>query len=100
MIRSKRFFKRQNLFAEEFHSMIKDVHLALEVKTSFGNSMPATGFSMEFSTWKPRLPTNNQTDLSQPSGQTSRYAKTSSGKGYISLQQLALNTFKHVIRQI
>jgi hypothetical protein len=29
----------------------------------------------------------------------SRHAKASSGKGYISLQQLTLNTFKHVISQ-
>jgi hypothetical protein len=38
------------MFAEAFHSMIKDIHLALEVKTSFGNSTPATGLSVEFST--------------------------------------------------
>jgi hypothetical protein len=30
--------------------MIKDIHLALEVKTSFDNSTPTMGFSMEFST--------------------------------------------------
>jgi hypothetical protein len=38
------------MFAEVFHSMIKGIHLALEVKTSFGNSMPATGFSTESNT--------------------------------------------------
>jgi hypothetical protein len=27
------------MFAEAFHSMIKGIHLALEVKTSFGSSM-------------------------------------------------------------
>jgi hypothetical protein len=32
------------MFAEAFHSMIKGIHLALKVKTSFGNSMPVTGF--------------------------------------------------------
>jgi hypothetical protein len=37
------------MFAEAFHSMIKDIHLTLEVKT-FGNSTPTMGFSMEFST--------------------------------------------------
>jgi hypothetical protein len=38
------------MFVEAFHSMIKDIHLALEVKTSFGNSMPAMGLSAESST--------------------------------------------------
>jgi hypothetical protein len=38
------------LFVEAFHSMIKAIHLALEVKTSFGNSMPATSSSTESST--------------------------------------------------
>jgi hypothetical protein len=38
------------MFAEAFHSTIKGIHLALEVKTFFGNSMPATGFSMESNT--------------------------------------------------
>jgi hypothetical protein len=28
------------MFAEAFHLTIKDIHLALEVKTSFNNSMP------------------------------------------------------------
>jgi hypothetical protein len=37
-------------FAEEFHSMIMDIHLALEVMTSFGNSTPVTGSSIESST--------------------------------------------------
>jgi hypothetical protein len=38
------------MFAEAFHSTVKSIHLALEVKTSFGNSTPVTGFSMESST--------------------------------------------------
>jgi hypothetical protein len=33
------------MFVEAFHSMIKDIHLALEVKTSFGNSTPTTDSS-------------------------------------------------------
>jgi hypothetical protein len=33
-----------------FHSMIKDIHLTLEVKTSFGNSTPTMSSSMESST--------------------------------------------------
>jgi hypothetical protein len=47
------------MVVEAFHSTIKDIHLALEVKTSFDNSMPTTGSSMESSTrsldfhWQP-----------------------------------------------
>jgi hypothetical protein len=44
------------MFAEAFHSMIKDIHLVLEVKTSFGNSMPVMDSSTESSTWKLGLP--------------------------------------------
>jgi hypothetical protein len=39
------FFKRKNMFAEAFHSIVKGIHLALEMKTSFVNSTPATDFS-------------------------------------------------------
>jgi hypothetical protein len=38
------------MIVDAFHSTVKGIHLALEVKTSFGNSTPATGFSTEFST--------------------------------------------------
>jgi hypothetical protein len=38
------------MFAEAFYSTIKDIHLALEVKTSFGNSTPATDSNTESST--------------------------------------------------
>jgi hypothetical protein len=51
------------MFAEAFHSMIKGIHLALEVKTSFGNSTPVKGFRTEPSTWKPRLPTDSSRRL-------------------------------------
>jgi hypothetical protein len=44
------------MFAEAFHSMIKGLHLALEVKTSFDNSTHATGSSTKSSTYKPGLP--------------------------------------------
>jgi hypothetical protein len=44
------------MFAKAFHSMIKDIHLALEVNSSFDNSTPATGSSTESSTYKPGLP--------------------------------------------
>jgi hypothetical protein len=49
-MRSRRFFKRYSMFVEAFHSMIKIIHLALEVKTSFGNSMPTMGLSVESNT--------------------------------------------------
>jgi hypothetical protein len=48
-MRSKRFFKRQNIFAEAFHSTIKGIHLALEVKTPFSNSTSAMSSSTESS---------------------------------------------------
>jgi hypothetical protein len=35
--------------------MIKDIHLALEVKTSFGNSTLAMSSNTESNTYKPRL---------------------------------------------
>jgi hypothetical protein len=38
------------MFAEVFYLTIKDIHLVLEVKTSFGNSMPTMGSSTEFNT--------------------------------------------------
>jgi hypothetical protein len=49
-MRSRKCFKRWNMFVEAFHSMIKDIHLTLEVKASFGNSTPAMGSSTEFRT--------------------------------------------------
>jgi hypothetical protein len=49
---------------EAFHSTIKDIHHALEVKTPFSNSTLATGFSIESNTeaW---TSTNNHHRLSQ-----------------------------------
>jgi hypothetical protein len=47
------------MFAEAFHSTVKGIHLALEVKTFFSNSTLMTGFSMGFSTQKPGLPTDS-----------------------------------------
>jgi hypothetical protein len=58
-LRNRRCFKRWNIFVEAFNSMIKDIHLALEVKIFFGNSMPATGSSTESSSQKPGVPTNS-----------------------------------------
>jgi hypothetical protein len=43
---------------EAFHSTIKDIHIALEMKASFDNSMPTTGYSTESSTMKSGLPTD------------------------------------------
>jgi hypothetical protein len=48
------------MFAEAFHSTIKGIHLALEVKTSFDNSKPVMGSSMESSTRKPGLPIDSR----------------------------------------
>jgi hypothetical protein len=50
MMRSRRCLKRYIIFAEKFHLMIKDIHLTIEVKTSFDNSAFAMGSSMESST--------------------------------------------------
>jgi hypothetical protein len=44
--------------------------------------------------------TLSKTDPSWSNGQTSRHAKASSDKDFLSLLQLTLNTFKHVISQI
>jgi hypothetical protein len=38
------------MFVEAFHSTVKGIHLTLEVKTPFGNSMPVMGFNTESST--------------------------------------------------
>jgi hypothetical protein len=48
------------MFVEAFHSTIKDIHLALEVKTSFGNSTPVMGSSMKSSSQKPGVPTDSR----------------------------------------
>jgi hypothetical protein len=48
------------MFAEAFHSMIKGIHLALEVKTSFGNSTPMTSSNTESSSQKLGVPTDNR----------------------------------------
>jgi hypothetical protein len=48
------------MFVEAFHSMIKGIHLASEVKTSFGNSTPAMGSSTKSSSQKPGVPTDSR----------------------------------------
>jgi hypothetical protein len=47
------------MFAEAFHSTIKDIHLALEVKTSFDNSTLVTGSSMESLSQELGVPTDS-----------------------------------------
>jgi hypothetical protein len=51
------------MFVEAFHSIVKGIHLALEVKTSFGNSTPVMGFSIGSSIQKPGLPTDSHQRL-------------------------------------
>jgi hypothetical protein len=48
------------MFAKAFHSMIKGIHLTLEVKTSFDNSTLVTGASMESRSQKPGVPTDSR----------------------------------------
>jgi hypothetical protein len=113
------------MFAEAFHSTVKVIHLTLEVKTSFGNSTPATGFSMRPSTQKSELPTDSHQRLHRKrekrrnlniksykanlerlrSARLTRHDQAVTfldmqrlqWYGYISLQQRTLITFKHVI---
>jgi hypothetical protein len=61
------------MFVETFHSTIKGIHLALEVKTSFGNSMPAMGSSMEIqfsktwsSNWQPSMALPKEGERKKP----------------------------------
>jgi hypothetical protein len=42
-----------------FYSTIKDIYLALEVKTSFGNPTPVMGSGTESSSQKHGVPTNS-----------------------------------------
>jgi hypothetical protein len=121
-------FKRWNNLRKRWIWHHKSIHLPLEVKTFFGNSTSVMGPNTESNTPKPVLPTDSHhrhhrkrekeeyaheklqskawvTTLSKinqswPNDQTSRHAKASSGTGFISLHQLALNTSKHVISQV
>jgi hypothetical protein len=47
------------MFAEAFHSMIKGIHLALEVKTSFDNYMLVKDSSTKSSSQKPGVRTDS-----------------------------------------
>jgi hypothetical protein len=47
------------MFVEVFHSMINDIHLTLDVRTSFANSTLAMSFSTESNSQKPGVPTDS-----------------------------------------
>jgi hypothetical protein len=47
----------RTFFQKHLTQCHKSIHLALEVKTFFNNTIPTTGASIESSTQKPRLPT-------------------------------------------
>jgi hypothetical protein len=47
------------MFAKVFYSMIKGIHLTLEMKTSFGNSMSVLGSSTESGSQKHGVPTDS-----------------------------------------
>jgi hypothetical protein len=53
------------MFAEAFHSIVKGIHLALEMNTSFVNYTLATGFSTGSSTQKHELPIDSHQRLHQ-----------------------------------
>jgi hypothetical protein len=99
------------MFVETFHSMIKGIHLTLVVKTSFDNSIAATGSSTESSSQKPGVPTDRNHRHHQKEEKENLHTKSYEGK----LERLrsvrltrhdqavciqTLNTFKHVIRQV
>jgi hypothetical protein len=68
------------MFVEAFHSMIKGIHLFLEVKTSFDNSTLAMNSSIESSTYKPGLPTNNHHWHHQKEEKENMHTKTCKAK--------------------
>jgi hypothetical protein len=68
------------MFAEAFHSTIKGIHLALKVKTSFGNSTPVTDSSTKSSSKKPRVPTDNHHQHRQKEGKENLHTKTYKAK--------------------
>jgi hypothetical protein len=68
------------MFVEAFHSSIKDIHLILEVKNSFGNSTPTTGFSKESSYQKPGAPTDRRHRHHQKEGKENLHAKSYKAK--------------------
>jgi hypothetical protein len=98
------------MFTEAFYSTIKGIHLALEVKTSFGKSTPTTGSSTESSSQKPGVPTDNHHQHHQKEEKENLHTQNYKGKlerlrsaklahhdqavKLLDMQQLILNTFK------
>jgi hypothetical protein len=59
-IRKQKVLREIEHVSKAFHSTIKGIHLALEVKTSFGNSTSATDSNTESSSQKPGVPTDSR----------------------------------------
>jgi hypothetical protein len=68
------------MFAKVFHSTINGIHLALKVKTSFGNSTSATGSSIESSYQKPGVPTDSHHRHHQKEGKENLHTKSYKAK--------------------
>jgi hypothetical protein len=79
------------MFVEAFRSTIKDIHLALEVKTSFGNSTPVMGFSTESSSQKLRVPTDSHHQHHQKVEKENLHMKNYKAK----LEQLRSTSLTH-----
>jgi hypothetical protein len=59
-IRKQKVLREIEHVSKAFHSTIKGIHLALEVKTSFGDSTSATDSNTESSSQKPGVPTDSR----------------------------------------
>jgi hypothetical protein len=59
-IRKQKVLREIEHVSKAFHSTIKGIHLALEVKTSFDNSTSATDSNTESSSQKPGVPTDSR----------------------------------------
>jgi hypothetical protein len=68
------------MFMKVFHSMIKGIQLALEVKTSIGNSTPVMGSSTKSSSQKPGVPTDSHYRHHQKGEQENMYTKSYEAK--------------------
>jgi hypothetical protein len=55
--------------------MIKSIHLALEVKSSYGNSTPVMSPSTESSSQKPGVPTDSHQQHRQKRGKEETYTQ-------------------------
>jgi hypothetical protein len=68
------------MFIEAFHSTIKGIHLALKVKTSFGNSTPATGSSVVSSSKRPGVLTDSRHRHCRKEGKENVHTKSYKAK--------------------